>query len=63
LKKPDAGRTLITQWHGWRGFAREGGPLGVATTVGFFTVCWCPFLVTEWIKSRANAIKNAIGSD
>ena len=56
------GRTLIIECHHWRGFAKTGGPLGMATTMGFITVTWCPFLVSSWLKARVLRMRNALNT-
>lgn len=56
------GRSLIIELHGWRGIKRDGGPLGQATTLGFITILWCPFLLSEWVRIRADALRNVLRS-
>lgn len=54
------GATFIAEFHRWRGFSRAGGPLGMATTLGFITVSFVPFLLKEWLKTRLDGMKNAL---
>lgn len=57
-----SGRTLILEFHSYRGFGAGGGPLGSVLTLGFISVSWLPFLLSKWLRVRLNAMKNAIGT-
>jgi hypothetical protein len=35
----------------------------MATTLGFITVTWMPFLLTHWLKARVGKMKNALKKD
>lgn len=56
------GATVILELHGWRGVKRAGGPLGTVLTVGWLSVSYLPFLLSTWLRSRVNALKNAVSS-
>lgn len=56
------GRTLIIEGHGWRGFHIDGGSLGRVLIVGFVSVSYVPYLLTDWLKDRIAKLKGVTGS-
>lgn len=54
------GSTLIIELHTWRGVGIAGGPLASTLMLGFASVTWIPFLLTEWLKTRVGAMRNAL---
>lgn len=55
--------SLIIQWHSYRGFDRIGGPLLSVVTLGWVSVSYLPFLLTDWLHAKVNALKGALRSD
>lgn len=56
------GRTVILELHGWRGFHIDGGALGRVLIVGFVSVSYVPYLLTDWLKDRIGKLKGVAGS-
>lgn len=52
--------TVVIEFHGYRGISRVGGPLGEITTLGFISISWMPFLLSDWLRQRVGAMKNAL---
>lgn len=52
------GRTLIIEAHGWRGFHIDGGALGRVLIVGFVSVSYAPYLLTDWLKDRISKLRS-----
>jgi hypothetical protein len=57
------GATLVIEMHGWRGVKRCGGHLGMVVTLGFVSVCFVPFLLSDWIEVRITGMRNALKRD
>lgn len=56
------GSTVIIEVHGYRGFQIEGGPLGRVLIIGFVSVSYMPFLLTDWLNERIAKLKSVAGS-
>ncbi len=52
------GRTVILELHGWRGFHIDGGALGRVLIVGFVSVSYVPYLLTDWLKDRIGKLRS-----
>lgn len=53
-----SGHTLIIEAHGWRGFHIDGGALGRVLIVGFVSVSYVPYLLTDWLKDRISKLRS-----
>lgn len=56
------GSTVIIEIHSFRGIIRAGGPLGVVYTLGFVSVMYAPFLLSEWLRERVSALQGLTAS-
>jgi hypothetical protein len=56
-----AGQTIIIEFHGWRGFHVDGGPLGRILILGFVSFSYMPFLLSERLKQMIAKLKNVAG--
>jgi len=56
------GRTLIVEFHRYRGLSRAGGPLGTVVTLGWVSASFLPFLLSKWLRTRTNALRNALNT-
>jgi hypothetical protein len=54
------GASIIIEFHGWRGLTLAGGPFGRVLVLGFTSLTWVPFLLSEWIATRALKLKNVL---
>ena len=57
-----SGSTLIIERHEWRGFKTVGGELGIARTFGFWTVTYCPFLLSAWLEGKMDLMRSVLRS-
>lgn len=55
--------TLIIEKHKWRGFNKAGGELGMARTFGWFTVTYCPFLLTAFYQAKIDLMRSILRGD
>lgn len=53
-----SGKTLIIEAHGWRGLHIDGGALGRVLIVGFVSVSYVPYLLTDWLKDRISKLRS-----
>lgn len=53
-----SGATFIIEAHGWRGFHIDGGALGRVLIVGFVSVSYVPYLLTDWLKDRVSKLRS-----
>jgi len=56
------GASVLIQFHGWRGLGRDGGPIFSLVKLGFVSVSFMPFLISERLRAGLNALKNAVSS-
>jgi hypothetical protein len=57
------GRSLVFEVHGWRGLSAGGGPLGSVLGLGFLSIQWVPYLVSEKMRRVTEALKRLLGDD
>lgn len=57
------GKTVAFEFHAYKGIGRIGGDLKTAFCLGWVSVSYFPFLLSAWLRSRTNALRNAINSD
>jgi hypothetical protein len=57
------GWTFIIEFHAWRGVGLLGGGLFTTLCLGFVSVGFLPCLLSEKLKSRLNALKNALKAE
>lgn len=56
------GASVLIQFHGWRGLGRDGGPIFSLIKLGFVSVSFMPFLISERIRAGVNGLKNVLKS-
>jgi len=56
------GATFIIEFHGFRGVGLIGGGLCTILCLGFISVGFLPCVLSAWLKSRLNGLKNVVDS-
>lgn len=51
------GHTIIIGLHAFRGFRREGGPLGAILIFGWVSLSYVPFLLTQWLRGKIDGLR------
>lgn len=54
--------TIIIERHEWRKPRTIGGELGIARTFGFWTVTYCPFLLSAWLEGKMELMRSVLRS-
>ncbi len=51
------GKSIIIEVHGWRRPKMSGGPLGRVLCLGFVSVCYAPFVVSDWLQKKITELR------
>lgn len=54
--------SVLIEFHPYRGFGRMVGPLISVVTLGWVSVSVLPYLLTERLWGRVNALRTALGT-
>ena len=57
-----SGFTIGFTFHHYRGFRRVGGPLSTVSILGWLSVEFVPISIGEWLRTRTNALRTALGT-